>query len=232
MIPGKQYFSLMLSVEKTSSKNKDAKKNHLCVSLAVVLRNVRDSSTASLLFGEGFFPFFFCNEWSAVGRGERGRQRAARTAREGRVPAAAAAEEIRSVELSARSRKQTLSSLPNWGSFVLRASPGTELRAPSSFLVSPCSRHDALVSLPWSSLRPWPFLCNACFKHALASIWQKIIMLLFKNRLAKAFLKCTPEIKIETNEFRWFWFLFPGLHIFTSNNAWCLWKRSKSGKLI
>ena len=116
-----------------------------------------------------------------MGRGKRGRQRAARTAREGRVPAVAAAEEIRSVELSARSRKQTLRALPNWGSFVLQASPGTELRAPSSFLMSPCYRRDALVSLPWSSLRPWPLLCNACFKHALASILQKIIMLLFKD---------------------------------------------------
>jgi len=45
----------MLSVEKTSSKNKDAKKNHLCAGLAAVLRNVRDSS-AVICFAFFGFP--------------------------------------------------------------------------------------------------------------------------------------------------------------------------------
>lgn len=176
-----------------------------------------------------YFSLFFCNEWSAVGRGKRGRQRAARAEGEGRVLVAAVAQEIHSVELSTCSCKQTLSSLPNWGSFVLQASPGTELRAPSSFLMSPCYRHDELVSLPGSSLHPWPLPCITCFKHTLASILQKIIMPLFKNWLAKVFLKCMLEIKIEMNEFHSFWFVFPGPH---TNKVWCLWRCNRSGKLI
>lgn len=47
--------------------------------------------------------------------------RAARMSREGRV---LAAEEIHLIELSACSHKQTLSSLPNWGSSELQVSPG------------------------------------------------------------------------------------------------------------
>lgn len=164
MIPGKQYFSLMLSVEKTSSKNKDAKKNHLCVSLAIVLRNGRDSSTVSLIWG--FSPFFFfflvMNEVWREGKQQRGR-------------AGCAAEE----PLSRAPREQTPSSLPNWGTFGLPGSPGTELRAPKSLLRAPAT----------GVMRPQPVfsLCKACCKRTPERVSQKMVMLLFRNGLAKVF---------------------------------------------
>lgn len=130
MIPGKQYFSLMLSVENTSSKNKDAKKNHLCVSLAAGLRNWGAAQQWACFLLLAFFLFFWGgNEWSAEGR----------------------------------PRKSACS----------------------------CSLL-ALVSKHWA---------------------------------------LTPEVKMETHEVHWSWFLFPDLHNFISNNIWCLWRYNTSAKL-
>lgn len=41
----------------------------------------------------------------------------------------------------------------------------------------------------------------------------------------------TPEVKMETHEVHWSWFLFPDLHNFIPNNIWCLWRYNTSAKL-